>query len=223
MAEFDAILVPGGGLTASGELMPFVRARLDRALARDAQFYIPLSAGTPHLPPPLDGRGYPIFEAIPAARYLHERGISRERILPETTSYDTIGNAFFARVLHTDPLSLRRLLIINSEFHMPRTEAIFRWIFGASPDREYELSFESTVNLGLSAESLAVRAQREQESLAAVRDLAARISTIADLHHWVYSEHRAYAWFFRDEAYIPVTGPLAETYGEASRTASRVR
>jgi hypothetical protein len=214
MAEFDAILIPGGGLTASGELVPFVRARLDRALAYSAQFYIPLSAGTPHLPPPLDRRGYPIFEAIPAARYLHERGISRERIVPETASYDTIGNAFFSRALHTDPLSLRRLLIVDSEFHMPRTEAIFRWIFGATPDRDYELSFESTVNLGLSAQSLALRAEREQKSVAAVCDLAARISAFADLHRWMYSRHRAYAWFLRDEAYIPATGPLAETYGQ---------
>ena len=51
MAEFDAILIPGGGLTPSGALTPFVRARLDRALAHSADFYIPLSAGTTHLPP----------------------------------------------------------------------------------------------------------------------------------------------------------------------------
>jgi hypothetical protein len=199
----------------------FRRARLDRAFAHDAEFYIPLSAGTPHLPAPLDRHGYPIFEAIPASRYLHERGVSRERILPETTSYDTIGNAFFSRALHTDPLNLRRLLIVNSEFHMPRTEAIFRWIFAARPDRDYELSFDSTANLGISGESLAFRAEREQKSLATVRDLAVRFSTFADLHRWIYSEHRAYAWFFRDEAYIPTTGPLAETYGEAPG-ASRV-
>ena len=64
---------------------------------------------------------------------------------------------------------------------------------------------------------------QQAANVAAVRDLAARISTFADLHRWVYSEHRAYAWFFRDETYIPVTGPLAETYGEAPRVASRVR
>jgi hypothetical protein len=29
----------------------------------------------------------------------------------------------------------------------------------------------------------------------------------------MYMEHAAYAWFLREEAYRPVTGPLAETYG----------
>ena len=103
MPEFDAVLIPGGGLTSSGGLMPFVRARLDSALAHSADLYIPLSAGTPHRPPPLDAHGYPIFEAIPAAQYLHERGVPKSRNLAETCSYDTIGNAFFARTVHTDP------------------------------------------------------------------------------------------------------------------------
>ena len=103
MAQFDAVLIPGGGLTPSGELTPFVRARLDRALAHSADFYIALSAGTTHLPPPLDARGYPIPESIPAAQYLHERGVPRGRILIETSSYETIGNAFFTRTIHADP------------------------------------------------------------------------------------------------------------------------
>ncbi len=48
-----------------------------------------------------------------------------ERIWAETASLDTIGNAYFARVIHTDPAGLRRLLVVNSAFHMPRTRMIF--------------------------------------------------------------------------------------------------
>jgi hypothetical protein len=214
MAEFDAILIPGGGLTASGELLPFVVPRLDRAVAHSADFYIPLSAGTPHLPPPRDRHGYPVFEAISAARYLNQRSVPRERILAEISSYDTIGNAFFARALHTDPRGLRRLLVVNSDFHMPRTEAIFRWVFSVTPDRGYELTFECVGNLGLSETSLAVRADRERGSLEVVRDLALRILTFADLHQWIYTRHPAYAWFLRDEAYVPAAGALVESYGE---------
>lgn len=213
MAEFDAVLIPGGGLSRSGELLSFVRTRLDRAAAHSSEFYIPLSGGTPHVPQPLDGNGYPVFEAIPAARYLQERGIPRERIFPETSSYDTIGNAFFARALHADPRGLRRLLVVNSEFHMPRTEAIFRWVFGAAPDSGYQLTFETTPNTGLSEEALAFRAERERASLEVVLDLAARISTFADLHDWMYTHHGAYAWSRREEVYRPATGLLAETYG----------
>ena len=192
-----------------------VRLRLDRALAHSAEFYIPLSAGTTHLPPPRDRHGYPIFEAIPAARYLHEGGIPRERILAEISSYDTIGSAFFARALHTDPRGLRRLLVVNSDFHMPRTEAIFRWVFGVAPDRGYELTFERVGNEGLSEESLALRAERERGSLEVVRDLASRILTFADLHELIYTKHGAYAWFLRDEAYVPAAGSWAGSYGDA--------
>jgi hypothetical protein len=220
MAEFDAVLIPGGGLTPSGVLTPFVRARLDRALAHSADLYIPLSAGTTHLPPALDSRGYPIFESIPAAQYLHERGVPKSRILAETCSYDTIGNAFFARTVHTDPRGLRRLLIVNSEFHMPRTEAIFRWVFGAAPDCGYDLAFEASEDIGLSPESLKARAERESASLAQVWGLASNIVTLSGIHQWIFAEHGAYAWFLRDSAYRPLSlhdaaGRLAETYGGA--------
>jgi uncharacterized SAM-binding protein YcdF (DUF218 family) len=213
MAQFDAVLIPGGGLTTSGELTPFVRARLDRALAHSADFYIPLSGGTTHLPPPLDPRGYPIFEAIPAAQYLHGRGIPRTRILVETSSYDTIGNAFFTRTIHTDPRGLSRLLIVNSRFHMARTEAIFRWVFGAAPGRGYDLSFESTDEIGISPEALEARAGRERASLEVVRGLASRITTLSGIHQWLFTEHGAYAWFLHDAAYRPAAGSLAKTYG----------
>jgi uncharacterized SAM-binding protein YcdF (DUF218 family) len=213
MPQFDAVLIPGGGLTPSGELKPFVRARLDRALAHSADFYIALSAGTTHLPPPLDSRGYPVVESIPAAQYLHERGVPRDRILIEASSYDTIGNAFFARTMHTDPRGLSRLLIVNSRFHMPRTEAIFRWVFGAAPGQGYALSFESTEDIGLSPEALEARAERERSSLAAVRSLASSITTLSRIHQWLFTEHGAYAWFLHDDAYRSATGPLVETYG----------
>lgn len=220
MAEFDAVLIPGGGLTPSGALTPFVRARVDRALAHSADLYIPLSAGTTHLPPALDSRGYPIFESVPAAQYLLERGVPKSRILAETCSYDTIGNAFFARTVHTDPRGLRRLLIVTSKFHMPRTEAVFRWVFGAAPFRAYDLSFESTEDIGLSPEALKARAKRESASLAVVRSLASSIVTLSGIHRWIFTEHGAYAWSLRDSTYRQLSphdavGALAETYGGA--------
>src|SRR6202050_2665668 len=145
----DAVLIPGGGLTDSGELPPYVTARLDRALAHAAAYFIPLSAGTPHRPPPLNARGYPVYEALPAARYLRAHGIPERRIPPETFSYHPIGNAFCTRVVHAEPRGLRRLHVVTSGFHMPRTEAIFRWVFGVSPSGLYELSFEAAETAGI--------------------------------------------------------------------------
>jgi hypothetical protein len=200
-------------LTDSGELPRYVIARLDRALAHSAAYFIALSAGTPHRPQSLDAHGYPIFEAVAAARYLRDRGIPERRILTETFSYDTIGNAFFTRLVHTEPRGLRKLHTVNSEFHMQRTEAVFRWVFGLSPSRGYELTFETVDNAGVSQQALETRAAKERAALEQFRPLAQRISTLSQLHRWMYTEHGAYAWFLREDTFRPVEGSLAETYG----------
>jgi len=92
-----------------------------------------------------------------------DAGIPPEQILTETHSYDTIGNAFFSRVLHVDPLGLRRLLIITSDFHLPRTEAAFRWVYGLEPAASpYDLHFEGVADPGMDPEVLRERESRER-------------------------------------------------------------
>ena len=191
----DAIVIPGGGLTDSGELPPWVVERLERTLELyTGQLLIPLSAATVHKPQPRDAKGYAVLEARVAGEWLSAHGVPTRHILCEAASYDTIGNAYFARVIHTDPRQLRRLTIITSEFHMPRTQAIFEWIFGieggAAP---YHLHFVATPDTGLSPEAVAARVEREMRSLSNVRALSGRLTTFRDLHEWLFAEHAAYA------------------------------
>lgn len=196
MVSIDAVLIPGGGLSATGMVVPWVQARLEAAiaLAPPPQFFIPLSAGTTHKPPPLDAAGFPLLESVAAGHYLHRRGVAGAQILPETVSLDTIGNAYFARIQHTEPLQLRHLHIITSEFHLPRTEAIFNWIFALSPPATpYRLSFAAVPNVGLPAAVLQARRDREQASLARLSALQSRLPTLATVHRWLYTEHGAYA------------------------------
>ncbi|MEL6402416.1 MAG: ElyC/SanA/YdcF family protein [Cyanobacteria bacterium J06607_6] len=195
-AALEAVLIPGGGLGLRGELPPWVQARLDRAIALTPrpQYFIPLSAGTTHKPPPLDALGFPMLESVAAGRYLAAQGIAGAQILPETISLDTIGNAYFARVQHTEPLGLRRLHVITSAFHRPRTEAIFRWIFAlSSPAVPYALTFEAVSDVGIAADVLAERCERERASLARVNALKTRFTTLSAVHRWLYDEHAAYA------------------------------
>ncbi len=196
MEALEAVLIPGGGLGSRGELPPWVQARLDRAIALTPrpQYFIPLSAGTTHKPPPLDALGFPMLESVAAGRYLAAQGIAGAQILPETISLDTIGNAYFARVQHTEPLGLRRLHVITSAFHRPRTEAIFRWIFAlSSPAVPYALTFEAVSDVGIAADVLAERCERERASLARVNALKTRFTTLSAVHRWLYDEHAAYA------------------------------
>jgi hypothetical protein len=190
--RYDAILVPGGGLDDAGRLHPWVQPRFDFAIQQfDGQLIIPLSRGTVHKAPPCDQDGFPITEAEAGARYLIENGIPAHRIRPETCSLDTIGNALFSRLLHVDPLQLSHLLVITSDFHMARTEAIFRWIYGMEPARA-ELTFVP-VSGGLSGPELDARVQREQESLARIVNLRSRLTTLHHVHEWLFTEHQAYA------------------------------
>ena len=195
-AGIEAVLIPGGGLGLGGELPSWVQARLDRAIALTPPppYFIPLSAGTTHKPPPLDADGFPVLESVAAGRYLAAQGIAGAQILPETISLDTIGNAYFARVQHTEPLGLRRLHVITSAFHLPRTAAIFRWIFAlSSPAVPYSLTFEAVPDVGMAADVLAGRRERERHSLMRVNELRARLTTLPEVHRWLYAEHAAYA------------------------------
>jgi hypothetical protein len=121
------------------------------------------------------------------------RGVHPDLIYTETSSYDTIGNALFARLLHTDPREWKRLVVITSAFHMDRTREIFRWIFALAPHGGYELEFDSVPDTGMSDADLALRRERERTSLEAARGLEVRLRDIAALHQWLFTEHQAYA------------------------------
>jgi hypothetical protein len=192
MPDYDAILIPGGGVRAGGALPAWVTPRLDRALElAGTAFLVPLSAGTPHRAPPLDDRGFPWTEARAAGRYLAERGADPARILLEEASYDTIGNAYFSRVIHAMPRCFRRVLVITSEFHMARTEAAFRWVYGLD-GATCTVDFEAVPDVGIDEATLAARLEKERASLATLEALRAEIRTLAEFHLWFFTQHKAY-------------------------------
>src|SRR6056297_2341497 len=100
--KYDAILILGGGLISKEEPKPWAKERLDEAIksSNGKEYFIVLSAGTVHKPPFLDSEGFPVFEAEVMADYLIKKGINPKKVLTENSSYDTIGNAYFSRVIH---------------------------------------------------------------------------------------------------------------------------
>jgi uncharacterized SAM-binding protein YcdF (DUF218 family) len=213
MPTYDAVLIPGGGVKNGGELPPWVINRLDRAIEHDAGLYIALSAGTFHKPPPLTPDGRPIYESVAAAEYLIARGIAPACIRTETSSWDTIGNAFFSRVIHVDPLALRRLLILTSDFHMTRTEAIFRWVYSlSSPRPAYELSFEATPDEGMDEQVLHARRNKEQIAIQQFSETQKSIQALPELHHWLFTQHAAYAVGAPPNPADAVSGAILNSY-----------
>jgi hypothetical protein len=126
-----------------------------------------------------------------------ELGVPASKLFMESASFDTIGNAFFARTMHTDVRGWRNLLVITSEFHMPRTEAIFRTVFSlkvSSEDLQYQIQFLPASDDGVAESSaLSARRAKESQSLAGWHRTASKLQTLADLHMFMYNEHACYA------------------------------
>lgn len=118
---FDAILILGGGVPSSLEEPPlFVQKRCDDAVTimsrQDEKIpMLCLSAGSTHVPQLMSPRGLPVWESTASAAYLRKNYQLESNLYVETTSYDTIGNAYFARTSHTDVAGWRRLMIVTNK------------------------------------------------------------------------------------------------------------
>ena len=203
MVDFDAIIVPAGGQTPDGP-PPHVMERLDKAIELSKQYpkamIVVTAKGTPHKPCPTDEAGFERPEAADNARILIERGgVNPSRIVEETMSLETVGNAYFARIVHTEILGLRRLAIINNSFHLPRTKAVFDHVFAVSEKQGksagYHLTYFEVPN-ALSPDVLKARLEREAKSLSKFDvggEWRKKTPTLIDLHKWVFMENTAYA------------------------------
>ncbi|KAL1499530.1 hypothetical protein AB1Y20_011732 [Prymnesium parvum] len=194
--RYDAVVVPGGGMDGIRPL-PWVAARLDAALHHEAhaRYFVVLSRGTTHKPPPRDAEGFPVDEAAASAAYLLERGVPAPRLLLEAWSLDTIGNAVFTRLMHAEPRGWTELLVITSNIHLPRTRAIFEWVFALPPTRGRRVSidYEGVAERGLSPEQIASRDLKERQALERLQGTMARVRDLAELHAFLFQEHSAYA------------------------------
>lgn len=194
--SFDAVIIPGGGLEPETALpQTWVRARLDAALklSSHTKYFVALSRGTTHRPPPLDAGGFPILESAASAKYLLDHGVNNpERILLDGWSLDTIGNAFFARNMICQPMQLKRCCVITSAFHMPRTRAVFEWVFSMGPEK-FDIDYCVTPDVGLDDAMSSARVEKERNCLVKLQEKTIpRIQTLGDLSRFLFEEHAAY-------------------------------
>ncbi|EEC47476.1 predicted protein [Phaeodactylum tricornutum CCAP 1055/1] len=215
VSRLDVILVLGGGVPSSLDSPPvYVQRRCDDAAAVVSRHQLLpatfskkstkpvsskslpilcLSAGTAHLPQLLSANGLPIWESTSSAAYLEQKH-NIQNVFVETTSYDTIGNAFYARTSHTDIVGWRKLLVVTNEFHMDRSKAIFEWIFGIDSEKRagYELYFLSSLDGDLSEEALRARQNKEAKGLSSVRKYSTKYRTLSDVWSFLNNEHDLY-------------------------------
>ena len=192
MTTFDATVLLGGGVADNSSLTPWAEERCNLAVTFDRQcdYFLVLTQGTVYKPYPMRD-GWPVFDAEAMSETLLKLGIKEEKIIRGTPSRDTIGDAFFARIMHTDVRKLRNLLIITSDFHMPRTKQIFDWIFGLDGG-QYQLTYRASKNVGIEPDALADREQKEANGRQRIVKLQQRLQSLEVIHRWLYEEHGAY-------------------------------
>lgn len=204
--EHLVVVVPGGGLNLDGQPTAWVRERLQKAASihaarRDAGemcHIVTLSGGTPHKPMPVDPKsGYQVFEAEASAQHLiRALNVPAEDIFEESWSLDTVANAYMLRSVHTDVAGWRRLLVITNEFHMERTQLIFKKVFSLEPQTlsgSYEVQFVEVPNTGVEGDILTARKEREGNSASTFRKNTAGILTMRQMHSFLFRDHNAYA------------------------------
>lgn len=184
---YDAIIVLGGSFVDKNTLPPWAEKRLDYAISQadNCRHIIVASRGTPHKPPPFDDTLQPVDECTIMASYLTEHGVASEKILMESWSRDTIGNAYGVLTQHCIPYNLASLLVVTSDFHMPRSKAIFEKVFSLVPFKKFDIAFyETDSELSIS--------EKERQSTEKWRENSSRINTLADMHQFVFREHDLY-------------------------------
>jgi len=126
----------------------------------------------------------------------------------ETSSFDTIGSAYFARTSFCQVFGWKKLLIITNKFHMSRTRAVFDWLFdvpnkdGGSTPR-YELYYLECPNTGLNPEVLTARLEKEATGLKNVNKLKMRYRTLVDVLVFLTSKHSMYSVSSNDLVHLP--------------------
>ena len=156
MKVYDLIIVLGGGIDKNGVLPPWVVKRLDRV------FVILQQHPTQKILLSGKGRdGFPIAEAVSMKKLLLDRGVSANLLLTEDQSEDTIQNAYYCQKLFLKPLQVSSALIITNDFHLLRTELIFKHILG----KYYFLEFLGVDNSMIEPELLELRSKTEEAQI----------------------------------------------------------
>ncbi len=124
-AKHHILVIPGGGLDGI-QPAPWTIARCEAALetynrlrkgaGEDAGddsgadgaprvSIVTLSLGTPHKPFPVnENNGFQVTEAESAGKWLIQNGVNPEHVFEEGASLDTIGNAYWFRLIHMEPM-----------------------------------------------------------------------------------------------------------------------
>tara|TARA_Y100000310_G_C20701911_1_gene830791 strand:- start:5274 stop:5843 length:570 start_codon:yes stop_codon:yes gene_type:complete len=180
----DAVLVLGGGVTRAGALSPISKLRVEEAVRlykNDKARRILMSGKHNHMVEIPSN----ITEAQAMKAYAMLLGVHNEHVYVEEQALDTVGSAYFSRLLVLNKKRWKRIIVVSSEYHLDVTMYMFKKILGP----KYSLEFIG-INSELSQEEMGTRAKEESVYLENVRSKLDLIEDGDDeaVARWIYTE-----------------------------------
>lgn len=183
-------IILGGGITKDNKLPEWCIDRCNYVIKKYNENndinIICTSGGSYHNPNPLDTNGFTIHECDTLCEYLINNGISSDNIFKEWTSYDTIGNAYFSKLLLIDQFKWYDIVIVTSDFHFERSKSIFEFMF---KDDKYRLSYVNC-NYSGSHPHLEDRIKKEAKSLEDFKKTCLNYKD--NFNEFIYKKHQCY-------------------------------
>jgi|TARA_B100001971_G_C18130716_1_gene504664 uncharacterized SAM-binding protein YcdF (DUF218 family) len=141
----DVIIVLAGGVNPDGTLPKSPKARVEKGveLYKDRQARKLVMSGAYGFW--LDWlKKVPVkHESVAMKEYAISLGVPSDAILIEDQSKDTLGNAYFTKINVLEKYSWKDVVVVTSEFHIPRTKIVFDVVLG--PD--YKINYVPSENI----------------------------------------------------------------------------
>lgn len=169
--DYDAIIVLAHHLDGDGQLNAQSRARIEAAVAAYQSKQAPIIVTTGW-----DLHGVfnrPIADAM--REFAIAKDIPPEAIHCDIHSRDTVGDAVFTKHNIVQPMGATRLLVITSDYHVARTEAIFAFVYGV----DYQITVQ-----GVASTTAAESVEKERQSFAAFAATFSGITAGDDVAIW---------------------------------------
>lgn len=192
-ATYDAIIVLGKGVLNNGQPPDIIQAEIKTALTlAEQQLTTAVIFSGEHWG--LIRKTHTINEAKAMLQFAQEQLTSAKTkpvLLLEEQAKDTIGNAVFCKTI-IDHQNWKTILIMSTEYHLPRVRKIFNQIFGQQYSLHYQVAkqdlswrqFLQTVRYELAAGCYA------QHVLPHLRQCSnQQMQDWLWQHHFMYSDH----------------------------------
>lgn len=192
-------IILGGGLQIDGSLPSYVFNRVDYCIQNSCEkdFLIFSSRYSLNTPPKINKHGFPLSEAKQMLELYRSNGGISENLYLENASSDTIGSAFFTRILFEWLINNKELCIVTSDFHINRVKLIFtKILIGLQP--KLRLGAINFIGLETKLASEA-RKDHEEQQLLGFKEEYGQFTNLGELSQYIFTWHGNYSPKFQSE------------------------